>query len=501
MSKLDGPCDLLELSANSAREELLRSENYCTFDLPDYFTFSALIADAHSAVTGKTRREVGSSKARDYEDVNFLVAHNKDGRLAWRPWALVHPVLYAALVDVITIDANWELIQRRFFKLNCEPDIRCSSRPVVGMTSKMRKDLEIHRWWEGAEQASIELALQYSYVVHTDVTNCYQSIYTHSIAWAIHTKEVARANKDDQQLIGNVIDKYLQDMSLGQTNGICQGSILMDLIAECVLAYADEQLASNLKGSYDGKYKILRHRDDYRIFVNDPKLGEEILKALSDVLRALGMSLNSGKTETSDDVIGAAIKRDKLAWLWRNKPEGDLQKKLLALRAHGLEYPNGGSVETGLHECYENFNGGVMEGAILPTIAIVADIAVRNPRAYPIAASLISLLIGQLEEGSAKQDAMRAVEDRFRRVPKAELMHVWVNRVGIKLGYDAFAESSLCKSVSNGSAEIWAHDWICDAQLKSKMLSGTIVDKMRIAELPEMVSKEEVEELTFVYDG
>jgi hypothetical protein len=37
------------------------------------------------------------------------------------------------------------------------------------------------------EQKSIELGLEYDYIFHTDIVDCYGAIYTHSISWAIHT--------------------------------------------------------------------------------------------------------------------------------------------------------------------------------------------------------------------------------------------------------------------------------------------------------------------------
>ena len=42
----------------------------------------------------------------------------------------------------------------------------------------------------------------------------------------------------------------------------------MDLIAEMVLGYADEQLTEKLTEQKIENYKILRYRDDYRIFAN-----------------------------------------------------------------------------------------------------------------------------------------------------------------------------------------------------------------------------------------
>lgn len=57
-------------------------------------------------------------------------------------------------------------------------------------------------------------------------------------------------------------------MRYGQTNGIPQGSALMDFIAEIVLVYCDEKLTKKLESLNITDYKILRYRDDYRVFSN-----------------------------------------------------------------------------------------------------------------------------------------------------------------------------------------------------------------------------------------
>jgi len=90
------------------------------------------------------------------------------------------------------------------------------------------------------------LAFDFAYVLHGDITDCYASIYTHSIAWALHGKSTAKAKRRDLSLSGNAIDFRLQNMQHGQTNGIPQGSVLVDLIAEMVLGYADLELSQRL---------------------------------------------------------------------------------------------------------------------------------------------------------------------------------------------------------------------------------------------------------------
>ena len=57
----------------------------------------------------------------------------------------------------------------------------------------------------------------------------------------------------------------------------------MDFIAEIVLGYIDRILGVTLQRQGIVDYKILRYRDDYRIFVNNSNDGEMVLKLLSEI--------------------------------------------------------------------------------------------------------------------------------------------------------------------------------------------------------------------------
>ena len=137
---------------------------------------------------------------------------------------------------------------------------------------------------EKIEQASLKISLEYEYVFITDITNCYGSIYSHSIDWALCDggKNEAKQNKynGNNNTLGAIIDTKIEGMNYGQTNGIPQGSALMDFIAEMILGYADIELTNYLKNDpkiQGQNFKILRYRDDYRIFVSDP-IGKRNIK-------------------------------------------------------------------------------------------------------------------------------------------------------------------------------------------------------------------------------
>jgi len=62
-------------------------------------------------------------------------------------------------------------------------------------------------------------------------------------------------------------------------------------------------------------YKIIRFRDDYRIYTNDEKKLTIILKALTEVLLNLNMKLNEKKTKITSDIIANSMKEDKYKYL------------------------------------------------------------------------------------------------------------------------------------------------------------------------------------------
>jgi len=280
---------ILQMSATRARSFLLKPESYCGIDLPVYFTFTKLLTGVEKILLDKDLGTM-SAKPRAQEGVNYSILSNKDGRHAWRPFQLIHQALYVALVQEITKPSQWKLICNRFTEFQRPTNIKCLSIPLEARPNEKDKAAQILNWWQGIEQASIELALDYNYAFHADISDCYAAFYTHSIPWAVHGKAKGKAARNDKTLIGNIIDSRIQDMRHGQTNGIPQGSTLMDFIAELVLGYADLELNKRLEAGGLTECKILRYRDDYRIFVNSPQLGEAILKALTEVLIELGLN-------------------------------------------------------------------------------------------------------------------------------------------------------------------------------------------------------------------
>lgn len=253
----------------------MKNESYFNADLPEYINFERILKKVGTIMINSGIDNFRSANPNDYEGVNYRLYSNKNGKYDWRPLELIHPALYVALVHAITEESVWDSIKSRFSEFSSEPSIQCHSLPVESLVDTIDKAQQVSKWWAEIEQRSIELSMEYDYTFHTDITDCYGSIYTHSIPWALHGREFIKQgdNRDNKELIGNVIDKYIRNMRTGQTNGIPQGSVLMDFIAEMVLGYADLLLSQVLNSEQISDFHILRYRDDYRIFVNNPQVG------------------------------------------------------------------------------------------------------------------------------------------------------------------------------------------------------------------------------------
>lgn len=502
MAKNKGVRPILDLTATQAKKYFLKEESYCNFDLPSYFRFEGLLKEIDKKISGKKISNFfnndKSKRPRDFENVNHSILNNKDGKYSWRPFQLIHPAIYVNLVNTITAESHWKHIQEKFDEFMSNEKINCFSIPLKSSLSSSDKAAQIKNWWNSVEQKSLELALSYQYLIKSDVTDCYSSFYTHSIAWALHGKEYAKANRTDDKLIGNAIDAILQDMHHGQTNGIPQGSTLMDFIAEIVLGYADSLLSNQLNSeainnNYLDDYYILRYRDDYRIFVNNPITGEIIIKILCEILSSLGLKLHPEKTSASNDIIKESLKKDKLYWLNQKQSNSDIQKHLLIIHTLARQYPNSGSLITALTAFYHKIRGQKKSIAhVEPLLGIIVDIAQKNPRAYPNCAAIISFLISKVKYKKKKIELIEKIHQKFHMIPNTGHLEIWLQRISLQFGKKFTYNEKLCNKVTNNKLKLWDSDWL-NNNLVKLINEFNIIDSKELASLPEIVDIEEVD--------
>lgn len=497
---------ILELSAGEARNYFLQASRFCTIDLPKYFDFQNILTKLELQIGEQKIEDIRNKECdrpNDCENINYKFLTNKDGNFAWRPLQIINPAIYVCLVNRITAAENWELIQKRFADFRCNEKIRCYSLPLQTDASydqlKIDTSTNILNWWEEIEQQSIELALRYNSVLITDITDCYGSIYTHSIGWALHGKEAARDHRKVQPptLIGCVIDSIIQTMSYRQTNGIPQGSVLMDFIAEMVLGYADLELSKKIKtlnSSDDDEidYQILRYRDDYRIFANTQENAVKIAKLLSEVLADLNLKLNIQKTFVSNSIIRDVIKPDKLYWNEQKHEETTLQKHLLLIHNLAEKHPNSGSLSVALNRFIDRIYplSILKEDSSMVLVSILVDIAYNNPRTYSSVIVCLGKILS-LEPNKAKVDEIYSlINKKFENKPNIGYWKVWVQRLTIKEHRKDELDSGekLCQiAADNPDAHLWNISWLKEEYQQIIQENGIFNESVyeAITEIPE----------------
>jgi hypothetical protein len=460
---------ILDLTYDEARKHFLKGSSYFNCALPEYISFEPILSGVSEVMEEKSYSYFKHSHPKDIPNVNYDFIANKDGRFAWRPLELMHPAIYVSLVNVICDADHWEFITKRLSEFEGRA-VECCSALVMSLDEQTDVATQIKSWWQKVEQRSLTYSLEFSHVLHTDVTDCYGSLYTHSISWALHGREDAKANKTTSSLLGNKIDSHIQACRNGQTNGISQGSVLMDFIAEMVLGYVDALISDELEGKTD--FRILRYRDDYRIFANSDDRAEEIVKIISDKLRSVGMKLGVSKTFLSRNVVEGSIKPDKLAGIdlqdLGKANAKTIQKQLLRLHSFGQRFPNSGA----LRRLVGEFRSEITASEEVPEdrevlVAIATDIAFVSPATIPGVAGILSYLISSAKPDD-KANLWTKVREKMKRVPHNGYLEVWLQRVTIPnaVGVAFTSDEPICKIVNHESPALWENSWIsCKASV------------------------------------
>lgn len=480
--------DLIDATSAEAQKFFLRSANYFKSELPKYFDFSGVLNKINSFYEKNSDKELGKvlvQIAKNTENINHRIYFYKSKNVL-RPISFLNPVIYVLLVRLITEKENWDTITDKFRefrkvkfregKLRKVNKITCASTfTYSAILKKKPSGLQISTWIKKVEKESIKLSLEYQYVFNTDIANFYPSIYTHSIEWALHNKEESKKKLQDKDKeesrkpsLGAEIDKYIRALQYGQTNGIPQGSVLMDFIAEMVLGYIDTLLEEKLeklkeKKELDNDYTIIRYRDDYRIFVNKQFHGQLILKTLTSTLLEFGMSLKEEKTDNHNIeklILTNPVKDAKLEYIMRRNMGKNLYEKLLILHQLVKKYPRENTLATPLSNLIKKYKKiNINTENVKIYTSLLSDICILNPDLLSISISFMSTLI----IGLKKDEQIEIIDDiirKFNSMPETGFLEIWLQRLSYPVIKEKEYKEKLCKTVMDSSEVIWDLEWL-----------------------------------------
>lgn len=247
-------------------------------------------------------------------------------------------------------------------------------------------------------------------------------------------------------------------------------------------------------------YQIIRYRDDYRIFSNNPQEADLITKLLTEILIDLGMRLNAQKTLVTSNVVRDSIKPDKLYWITSKKSAGSLQEHLLIIHDLSNKFPNSGSLIKALTKFFNRIKGiKEYKQNIGVLVSILVDIAYKNPKTYPIASAILSKLLSLIEKVEVQEKILNATLEKFDKIPNTGHIKLWLQRLTIKIDRNKKYEEPLCEKVNDRTAKIWNSDWL-NEDFQKLLTETTIIDEQIIEKIDKVIDSKEVELFKLDYE-
>ena len=227
--------------------------------------------------------------------------HFPKSDLTDRTFGIIAPEIHADIASEIADE--WDAILDVIF--NPKKKVYTYSFPIPlssttpGRIGSLRAGRMIYEWIEMVENDLVEEAYQYKYLVRADVKNFYPSVYTHSIAWALHTRSLIRQgkNRSDFSFLGNRLDRLFQNANDGCSNGLPIGPVVSDLIAEIILSAVDLIISRSVS---DMDALALRFKDDYRFLCKRSEECRILTKLLQKGLKDFNLLLNEEKTSVAE---------------------------------------------------------------------------------------------------------------------------------------------------------------------------------------------------------
>ena len=269
----------------------------------------------------KTRRGIALSNCRmDTIPFNFRVAHKLDGRVL----SVVHPrnqvavasfyakhsalITYYTSLSPFSIRRPVSVSRFAYFKdklheqqlekipAGVEEDER--EYEQLGSYFVYKAYRNIHKFFESYKYHRCER--RYNAMVQIDVSKCFDSIYTHSLPWAVLGKAQTKFHLEESLgTFGGRFDNLMQKMNHKETNGIVIGPEFSRIFAEVILQAVDTDLLVRLENGAGLKHKvdfeIFRYVDDFFVFYNDDSTQLKIIETLQECLKLAKLSINSAK--------------------------------------------------------------------------------------------------------------------------------------------------------------------------------------------------------------
>lgn len=139
-------------------------------------------------------------------------------------------------------------------------------------------------------------AMGYRYRLSIDIASFYDTIYTHSLSWAICGKDKAKrmlsdkSQRSDEYRFADELDRHIRNQKNQETNGILTGPFTSRIFSEIILAAIDKELR-------DMHFVFKRYVDDYKFYFRTKPEAQKAIFDVSKILADFNLSINQSKVE------------------------------------------------------------------------------------------------------------------------------------------------------------------------------------------------------------
>lgn len=155
----------------------------------------------------------------------------------------------------------------------------------------------LYKFFNSRDYFSLEK--QFCVLKTLDVSKCFDSIYTHSLSWAVKDKEFTKGNVSVSSTFAQEFDQTIRHGNHNETNGIPIGPEASRVFAEIIFQEIDRRTIAKLSDLKFGvDYAFRRYVDDVFIFAINEDVAQRIYEIYADVLIGFNLHANTAKSST-----------------------------------------------------------------------------------------------------------------------------------------------------------------------------------------------------------
>ncbi len=220
--------------------------------------------------------ESENRKGRGYDVVTYNATRYNN---AFRELSLIHPKAYSLLVR--HLHDHWE---------NIAPLID-SENSIVKPEEHSDGRVMVMNYEDPIEKTTRALTDRFGkrFIVKADIANCFNSVYSHAIAWGLVGFEYAKSHRG-KELWFNKVDEYQRKCKRNETQGIPIGPASSNISLEIILGRVDQKLR-------DSGHIFYRYVDDYTCYCATNEDAHQFILQLGKLLSQYKLSLNIQKTQ------------------------------------------------------------------------------------------------------------------------------------------------------------------------------------------------------------